>query len=281
MSVFIQSNITRYNFQEMPTTIESGSAYTNTGNKAIAFVWDSRAQTVKPSQVLYNIHSGMESSRCSIQQGAPIVLRLDWGRDYQRQDIDFYAVHSVSDKAIVTALQKFFNENADYAAWFAPQPRRACYLPNSDKNAAQISKEKKLQDLKNNFGVELPNTTTSPSAGLNFKPQPLPSGWELWVNKYNGHDGSLVGISNGFEWYFSNGNGKAKLIENWDINGSQASNYAHTDTVHYYGPTLGEYLQMNRPPMWAKYLVRVETGAYTRDHHSYGVKLDIFTLPKI
>lgn len=49
----------------------------------------------------------MESGRCSIQQGAPIVLRLDWGRDYEQQNIDFYAIHNVSDKAIVAALQSF------------------------------------------------------------------------------------------------------------------------------------------------------------------------------
>jgi len=146
-------------------------------------------------------------------------------------------------------------------------------LSNVNRYAADFTKR---------FGVELPNSAmTSPKGGLNFAPAQLPDGWESWKNESYSHTGSLVGIDRCSVWYFSNGLGKAEQITKWQAETTSKSNYAHSEDYYQQGETLGGFLSTNRPPLWAKFIIQIQHGAYTREHHSYGCRVSVWSMPKM
>lgn len=264
----------------------NGCARSNTGYRAVLF---SSAGELRP--VAYSVESGYTPERGTVQvapRKGDLIAQVEWNRrgeefsllrvnaDHEGGESMYLAAEPVSfnDQPALWTMLKDRHPWLD--EWLVPVSRGTSYLPTEawgGETLAARAKRERCEEAIRRFGLPLTYSqewVISPKSGLNTRPAPLDFDPDKYQASWHSWDGSMVGISRRERFFSSAGNG-APAVELFPVlEEEHGSNYAYEETVRRQGqPGI---------PGWndRRFLVRVVSGAYTREHHSYGVKLDIW-----
>lgn len=258
----------------------NGMARSNTGQRQVLF--DATGE-VRP--VAFSVESGYAPSRGTVQvapRAGDLIARVEWdrrGEEYTlarvTEDGDM-AGRPIppNDQAPLWAALK--NRHPWLDGWLAPVPRGPSYLPAEafgGETLAAHAKRERCEAAFRRFGLPLAYSqewAISPKGGINTRPSPLDFEPDKYQATANSWTGSLVGISRRERFFATDGNGKQAVELFPVLREEHGSNYAYEETEYRAGhPGI---------PGWnlRRYLVRLITGAYTREHHSYGVRMDVW-----
>lgn len=259
---------------------KNGSAMSNTGQRQILF---SATGELRP--VAFSVDSGYAPDRGTVQvapRQGDIIARVDWNRrgdDYTiaraAADGDSYGQPlPINDQAPVWAMLKDRHPWLD--GWLAPVGRGPSYLPDEawgGETLAARAKRERVEAAIRRYGLPISYSmewAISPKSGINTRPVPLDFEPDAYQATAHSWSGSMVGI-NRRERFFSSAGNNTPATELFPVlEEEHGSNYAHERTEYRAGqPGI---------PGWnrKRFLVRFVSGAYTREHHSYGVLLDVW-----
>jgi hypothetical protein len=256
----------------------NGNARSNTGVRQILF---SATGELRP--VAFSVDSGYAPDRGTAQvspRAGDLIARVDWNRRGEEyailrviEDDDDYGL-PIEEQAPMWAMLKDRHPWLD--GWLAPTGRGSSYLPAEafgGQTLAAIAKRERCEAAIRRFGLPFAYSqewAISPKAGINTRPVPLDFSPDAYQAIWHSHSGSAVGIDRRERFFASNGNGSPAVELFPVLDEEHGSNYAHERTGY----------QIGQPgiPGWRdrRYLIQLVTGAYTREHHSYGVRLDVW-----
>lgn len=259
----------------------NGSSTTNQGFKAVVVCPSTRA--ARP--VVAAVRSGYQSARTTLQswQEGDFVFSCQWNRQvpsYKVTRLDSGGLEKDLSWEIQVEAWKFLPDAL--TMWLEPQGRGETFLPSGQgwdgvKTLGDLSKERKVTGFLACFmaGEALASAVKqaerSPMKGM-------PVDWSLTsampekleVESRN-WDGCVVGISQTQVWYaYTPGKNWVKL-DLVPTKGEWGSNYAYSD----HGRHDEEPLKV---PDGVTRLVRVNIRPYIRDHFSWGISWDIFSV---
>lgn len=265
-------------------SVDNGTCYSNTGHRVVAFgpTMDPNTGGIRP--VIYRIHSGYRTGRCTVQAVEPgdVLFSISWN---SRETIEMVEIvksdFSTIEIPVVQAAEWWLKLRSQYPsvdAFLEPSGRGESYLPTciwpEELDLSTLAKKAALERFNRTHGLDVPwgKVQTSPSSGLNYRPVIKPLTDLLAFNPSEYYwDGSVVGISRIETFHWSDGNGRNEEAQPVEcVDSESGSNYAHSS--HTFDKP--EKRGLKNPPSWAKFLIRVVKGAYTSNHYSYGVKVD-------
>lgn len=271
-------------------SIQNGSCFSNTGARAVAFgpSMDPNTNSIRP--VIYRIHSGYRSNRCTVQAVEPgdVLFSISWN---SRETIEMVEIvkndFSTLEMPQVMAAVWWLKLREMYPSvntFLEPSSRGESYLPEAiwpeESDLSTVTKKQRWEGFNRTHGLSIPwrEVSLSPATGLNYKPviKPLSEMLDFNPSKYS-WDGSVVGIYREEKYYWSDGKGQsmeALALECVDF--EDGSNYAHSPHIIERPERRG----LQAPPSWARLLVKVYRGAYTHEHCSYGVKVDTYKIKR-
>lgn len=258
----------------------NGNARSNTGQRQVLF---SATGELRP--VAFAVESGYAPDRGTVQvvpKAGDLIARVEWNRAGEEytlaravEDGDCYGQSPPSnEQAPVWVLLKTLHPWLD--GWLAPTGRGPSFLPTEafgGETLAARAKRERCEAAIRRFGLPVAYSqewAISPKAGINTRPAALDFDADVYQASAHSWSGSMVGISRRERFFSSAGNGQPAVELFPVMNEEHGSNYAHEETVRVTGqPGI---------PGWnrRRFLVRVVAGAYTREHHSYGVRLDVW-----
>jgi hypothetical protein len=258
----------------------NGMARSNTGQRQVLF--DATGE-VRP--VAFSVESGYAPSRGTVQvapRAGDLIARVEWDRRGEE-----YTLARVTEDGDMAGRPIPPNDQPPLWAalktrhpwldeWLAPTVRGPSYLPADafgGETLAARAKRERCEAAFRRFGLPLAYSkewAISPKGGINTRPSPLDFEPDKYLATANSWTGSLVGISRRERFFATDGTGKPAIELFPVLREEHGSNYAHERTEWAEGqPGI---------PGWnsRRYLVRLITGAYTREHHSYGVRMDVW-----
>jgi hypothetical protein len=263
----------------MKNNVKNGNALSNTGHRQILF---SATGELRP--VAFAVDSGYQPDRGTVQvapRAGDLIARVDWCRRGEEYTIARATGDGdcagdalpLNDQAPAWALLK--NRHPWLDGWLAPVGRGPSYLPAEAYGGvtlAAAAKRDRCEAAIRRYGLPVAYSqewAISPKTGINTRPEPLNFDPDAYQASAKSWTGSVVGICRRERFFSSAGNGAA--VELFPVlQEEHGSNYAHET------PSWAE----GQPgiPGWnsQRYLIRLITGAYTRDHHSYGVMMDVW-----
>ena len=252
--------------------VSCGYSTTSKGCVSLTFFSTPEGE-VKLAPLDGGVFSGYRAHRTTFQSKGAFTLSLEW-----RTGETSWTVQSWDGKNYESPLNRWILKNKqNFLKYFREVSRGGHPCPGSLwdlKDLQPLRKEARAANFSRIFGVPVPGShQISPRSGLNYRPVPAPEGWKEWVPSIRRLTGSVVDIDDCSTFYWSDGKGKGEEVKaKPDID--SRSNYAHSTSYFDDGETIGSIIR----PVWAKYLVSVREGAYERNHHSYGVAVDVYTL---
>lgn len=260
------------------SSFPNGSAMSNTGSRQILF---SATGELRP--VAFVVRSGYRTDRCT-HQVAPIVgdliASVRWDRrgdDYTLAVVTANGERDLSANEAAHTWAALKDRHLWLDEWLVPSNgREESYLPEAaygGEDLASRAKRERCEAAIRRYGLPLAYSgewAISPKAGLNTRPAALDFDPDSYQATARSWAGSVVGISRREMFFSSSGNGTSATELHPVLDEEHGSNYAHERTVRRQGvPGI---------PGWdsSRYLIRVVDGAYTRDHHSYGVRMDVW-----
>lgn len=260
----------------MNPNFHNGNARSNTGMRQIAFHND---LSLKP--VIFAINSGYAPDRGTVQASpvtGDLIARVEW----TRKSTDFSLLQvtesgpEVLNPATCGQLWEILESKHKWLeSWLQPVPRGSSFIPVEayGETVAEKTKRKTCNAIIKKYGLPLEYNfewQVTPRKYISNQPVPLDFNPNAYVASYNTHIGSLVGIRRREVFYSSNGDKSPAVELKPAYRECHGSNYAHDKQIYHDGiPGL---------PGWndRKYLIRVILGAFTREHHSYGVEVTIW-----
>lgn len=260
----------------MKDLIKNGSAFTSTGSCQLLFSADFK---IRP--IVCAVRSGYKPQRGTFQVApatGDLLFVCAWrtrGADYSISRCN--AVGQLQEVAPIEAAPIWAQLHTVHGwtkDWLEPASRGGYSIPTEvippAEYLAKKAKTAKLERFSARFGVQLPLDAAeiSPKNGLNLLPRPSDEEFAAIVPQVRHWTGSMVGIDRWEEWYASNGEGESSpltIVPSRD----EGSNWAHSERPVC---EAGECVVI---PQGFKYVIRVIRGAYSRDHHSYGIAVDV------
>lgn len=252
----------------------NGKAQSHTGFRQVAF-----DTNLTPRPVIYTIESGLTPSRGTVQQEpevSDIVIRLDWTRRNH-----LFTVEKVGNSPLPLEVQqeykeKLFQRYAWLEEFLVPAGRESSFLPAQvygGESLAAKAKRERCEFAFQRYGLPLEyksDWVRSPKQGINTKAATLPFDPDTYQAHYKTWDGSIVGINRKEQFWGSAGDFTPAVELKPILNEIHGSNYAHEKTEYREGvPGIPDWRNY-------RYLIRLIEGAYTREHFSYGIMLDIW-----
>lgn len=254
---------------------KNGSSYSRTGSCGLIF---SPELVLRP--VIFAVHSGYRPDHGTFQV-APVEGDLVFWCSWGSRDTDYGISRADAEgnlrelpigetPPLWTALHRAHPWTRD---WLEPGSGRFGYsipdevIPPGDYLATK-AKSARIARFERRFGIDLPGAMTAPKGGLNLEPRPIDGGFRSIVPHQKHWTGSMVGIDRSESWYASNGNGDSIPIA-IAPDSESGSNWAHSERPEYRDGAPVQY-----PPGY-RYIIRVVWGAYTSNHHSHGVAVDV------
>jgi len=260
----------------MNPNFHNGNAWTNTGIRQVVFNSD---LSLKP--VIFAINSGYAPDRGTVQASpttGDLIARVEWTR--KSTDFSLLQVTETGPEVLNPATSGQLWEILEakhqwLESWLQPVSRGPSFIPVEayGETIAEKTKRQTCNAIIRKYGLPLEYNfewQITPRKYLSNQPIPLDFNPDTYIASYDTHIGSLVNISQREVFYSSNGD-KSPAVELKPVYREQhESNYAHDEQIYHDGsPGL---------PGWndRKYLIRVVVGAFTREHHSYGITVTIW-----
>ncbi len=264
----------------MKANFANGNARSNTGFRSVLF---SATGELRP--VAFCVRSGYAPDRGTVQvspRQGDLIARVEWrraGAEYTlavaEDDGDCQGVAvNINDAVEMWATLK--RRHAWLDSWLEPVSRGPSFLPDEGwggESLADRSKRERCEAAIRRYGLPFAYSqewAITPKSGLNTAARPLDFDPATYQAEWRSWDGSMVGINRKERFFSTAGNGSPAIELLPVLDEEHGSNYAHERTERRQGvPGI---------PGWdsRRYLIRVVDGAYTREHHSYGVRMDVW-----
>lgn len=268
----------------------NGSSKSNTGYRAVLF-----SSTGELRPVAFCRESGYMPDRGTVQvapRKGDLIAQVEWDRrgeeyallevmeDHEGGESMYLAANPVSFNQQSPIWEMLKTRHPWLDGWLAPTGRGPSYLPADafgGETLAARAKRERCEAAFRRFGITMAFShewAISPKAGINTRPEPLNFDPDAYQATARSWTGSAVGISRRERFFSSAGNGTPAVELFTTLEEERGSNWAHERTEYRAGqPGI---------PGWNKrrYLIRLITGAYTREHYSYGVRLDVWDTTK-
>lgn len=267
----------------MKIFIKNGNARTKTGIRQVALGPD-----FFPRPVDHRIHSGYQPDRCTVQaaESGDYIFEVTWDSSgfkdrIYKLDCDDNVITNGHAASLWDSLRK---EYPSIDGFLNPVGRGSSFLPEDlfpkSKDLCNIRKEERIKRFEAFSGIKIERSSAliSPSKGLNFQAT------DLHENLIYGHNpskyiwqGTAVNINTEVKYYWCDGRGTSVVAEPREgIILTEGSNSPNEQKVEYNPEKIG----LKKAPRDAKFLIRICTGAYTREQTSYGITVDVYRITK-
>lgn len=265
--------------------VKNGEVRTRTGVRRVALGPD-----FFPRPVDHRIHSGYQPDRCTVQvaESGDFIFEISWDSSGTRDRI--YRLdyddnnNQISNGHAASLWDSLKKEYPSIDGFLNPVGRGASFLPEDlfpeEKDLCNFRKEQRIERFEQFSGIKLDRKLTgiSPSKGLNFQATDLQERLALGHNpsKYI-WTGTAADINTEVIYYWCDGYGQSYVAE--PIEGTiltEGSNYAGEKKTEYSPTKIG----LKKPNKDARFLIRICTGAYVKNHCSYGITVDVYRIVK-
>lgn len=253
--------------------VKNGSAGTRTGSITIWFSLSGDRLTLKP--VSHAVYSGYQPSRGTYQQvgEGDIAFTCEWNSRETGYSASVVGGSPLPEVRQAELWQLLRQQHGWAYALLEPMSRGGFDIPVAVVPVSEYISEKRkaarFAAFERKFGIEIPDGAwKSPKAGIRLRPEPADAEFLTRVPVSKEWSGSMVDIDTKTFVFVSNGDGVSTPVEvdPWVEHGSNYAGSAPTDRRDG-GPVVY--------PKGYKYAIWMVTGAYTRDHYSYGVTIEV------
>lgn len=258
--------------------VPNGNAKTNSGFRQVVLT---PGGTVRPVQSA--VRSGYRPDRCTNQvaREGDLVIRVTWYPEYWGiSKVLGGVLTDLGHQGLIDYQPLIRNLSKEVEAFLQPTAeRKESFLPagcgwDGVNTQADLRKKERLEAFLRGadpywIGKVVAQAMRSSGQGLPTNwahAQPMPKVMDAPAKRW---DGAMVDIERYTQWLLIDDEGNYSIVNPEPTSGDWGSNYAHSASGEY------NYPPMPIPANTVK-AVKITRGAYEHEHHSHGVKWELF-----